>query len=192
MHVRLFSDVLETAAEDGSERLAGSSGPCPGSMMRCFSLVKERPVPASYPTEPTSPTAGGRSSSDEQTAVSLSIRIIDKDSAEHVTTILGSAWPSSLASFSSSSSMWTMSSGSPLAGTRKLQRRPSASQISCTKIVSSDARSRRRLNRCGAGSAVGSTGTIDARRRREDESARLGLGLSSSRLVGDEERMLSK
>ena len=192
MHVRLFSDVLETATEDGSEGLAGSSELCPGSMIRCFSLVKERPVPASYPTEPTSPTAGGgRSSSDEQTAVSRSIRIIDKDSAEHVTTILGSAWPSSLASFSSSSSIWTMSSGSPLAGTRKLQRRPSASQISCTKIVSSDARSRRRLNRCGAGSAVGSTGTIDARRRREDESVRLGLGLSSSRLVGDEERMLS-
>jgi hypothetical protein len=83
-----------------------------------------------------------------------------------------------------------MSSGSPLAGTRKLQRRPSASQISWTKIVSSDARSRRRLNLCGAGSAVGSTGTMDARRRREDENARLGLSFAF--LVGDEERRLSK
>ena len=71
------------------------------------------------------------SAPDELNAVeSRSIRFIDKDSAEHVATIFGSAWPSSIASFSSSSSMWTMSSGSPLAGTRKLQQRPSSSQIS--------------------------------------------------------------
>ncbi|KAI0269502.1 hypothetical protein BGY98DRAFT_1014744 [Russula aff. rugulosa BPL654] len=44
-------------------------------------------------------------------------------------------------------SVWTMYSGRPLAGTRRLQRRPSASQISCTKMDSLDARSRRRLNR---------------------------------------------
>ena len=175
MHARLVSDELEIATEDGSDGLTlGSSVP---RSVRFFSLAKESPVPASYPTESSSPTAGGgRSNSDELTAAaSRSIRFIDKDSAEHVTTIFGSAWLSSTASFSSSSSMWTMSSGRPLAGTRKLQRRPSASQISCTKMVSSDARSRRRLNRCGAGSALGSTGTIEARRRTEEESARQGL-----------------
>jgi hypothetical protein len=180
MHVRLLSDELESVTEDGSEGLApGSSIPRSGLRwtIRFFSLAKESFVPTSYPTELSSPTAGGgRSNLDElKAAASRSIRFIDRDSAEHVTTIFGSAWPSSTASFSSSSSMWTMSSGSPLAGTRKLQRLPSASQISCTKMVSSDARSRRRLNRCGAGSALGSTGTIDARRRREEESARLGL-----------------
>jgi hypothetical protein len=74
--------------------------------MRFFSLAKVSPVPASYPTELSSPTAGGRSNSDELTAAaSRSIRFIDKDSAEHVTTIFGSAWPSSTARFSSSSSM---------------------------------------------------------------------------------------
>ena len=31
------------------------------------------------------------------------------------------------------------------------------------------------VDRCGAGSALGSTGTIDARRRREEDSAGLGL-----------------
>ena len=134
-------------------------------------LGKESAVFASYPTELLSPTAGGgRSNSDELTAAaSRSVRFIDKDSAEHITTIFGSAWPSSTASFSSSSSMWTMASGRPLAGARKLQRRPSASQISCTKMVSSDARSRKRLDRCG-GSGVGS-----------------GLG-STVRSTGGEER----
>jgi hypothetical protein len=113
----------------------------------------------------------------------------DKDSAEQVTTILGSAWPSSRASFSSSSSMLTISSGSPLAGTRKLQRRPSGSQISWTKIVPSDACSRRRLNLCGAGAAEGSTGTMDAWRKSVEERALLGW---SSLLAGGEERRLSK
>jgi len=184
MHVRLCSDALETATEDGSLEA------CSLSTRRHFSLAKERPVPASQPAG----AGGGRSSSDELTATFKfrSIRFSDRDSAEHVTTILGSAWPSSTASFSSSSSMWTISWGSPLAGTRKLQRRPSASQISWTKIVSSDARSRKRLKRCGAGAAVGSTGMIDARRRREDESVRRGLSRSSFILAGDKERALSK
>jgi hypothetical protein len=69
MHVRLFSDALETAARDDSEGLVGSSGPRSRSMIRCFSLAKESPVPAS-------PKAGGgRSSSDDlTTAVSRSVR----------------------------------------------------------------------------------------------------------------------
>jgi hypothetical protein len=155
MHVRLFSDEMETATEDGSEGLApGSSVPRSGSIIRFFSLVKEGPVTVSYLTELTSPPAGGgRSNSDESTAAAAAsrpIRFIDKNPAEHVTTIFGSAWPSSTASFSSSSSMWTMSPGSSLAGTRKLQPRPSASKISCSKMISSDGCSRRRLNRCGA------------------------------------------
>lgn len=189
MHDRLCSDALETVTEDGSLET------CSLSTRWHFSLAKERPVRASQLAGLSSSTAGGgRSSSEELTATFKfrSIRFSDRDSAEHVTTILGSAWPSSTASFSSSSSMWTISSGSPLAGTRKLQRRPSASQISWTKIVSSDARSRKRLKRCGAGAAVGSTGMIDARRRREDESVRRGLSRSSFVLAGDEERALSK
>src|SRR5712671_2731166 len=193
IHFRLCSEALETTAEGGSESLVGSSETCSGSARWRFSWAKERRLarPESHPIKLSSSTAGGgRSSSDELKETSRSLRFSDRDSAEHVTTILGSAWPSSTASFSSSSSMWAMSSGSPLAGTRKLQRRPSASQISWTKIVSSDPRSRRRLNRCGAGVAVGSTGMMDARRRREDESMRLGL--SSSFLVGCEDRMLSK
>jgi hypothetical protein len=57
-------------------------------------------------------------------------------------------------------------------------------------MVSLDARSRRRLNRCGAGAAFGSIGTIDARRKREEESVLLRL--LSFFLGVDEERMLSK
>ena len=49
MHVRLFSDELETATDDGSEGLApGSSEPRPGSMIRFFSFAKESAVPTSY------------------------------------------------------------------------------------------------------------------------------------------------
>ena len=49
---------------------------------------------------------GGRSNSDELTAAAFrSILFIKKDSAEHDTTIPGSAGPSSTASFPSSSSM---------------------------------------------------------------------------------------
>src|SRR6266849_3319065 len=91
MHVRLFSDELEIATEVGSRDLAPcSSVPRSGLTIRFFSLAKESPVPASYPTELSSPTAGGgRSNSDELTAAaaSRSIRFMDKDSAEHVTTI---------------------------------------------------------------------------------------------------------
>ena len=160
------------------------------STRRRFSLTKERLVPASVPPRFSSSTAaGGCRSDDELTMPFRSIRFSDRDSAELVTTILSNAWPSlTAASFSSSLSTWTMSSGRPLAGTRKLQRRPSASHTSRTKIVSSDTRSRKRLKRCGAGAGVGSTGTIDTRRRREDESVLRGL--SALFLVG--ERTLSK
>jgi hypothetical protein len=49
---------------------------------------------------------GGRSDTDELTAAaSRSIHFIYNDSAERVTTIFGSAWPSLTASFSSSSGM---------------------------------------------------------------------------------------
>ena len=168
MHVRLCSEGLETitVAEDfaGSSSQIGSGS---GSIRRHFSLAREYPPPiASHSSElPFMVVGGGCNSSVDPAAGFVKVALFDdKDSAEHVTTILGSVWPSSRASFSSSSSMLTISSGSPLAGTRRLQRRPSASQISWTKIVPSDACSRRRLNRCGAGAAEGSIGTMDARR----------------------------
>ena len=95
MHVRLLSDELVTATEDDSEDLApGSSVPRSGSVIRFLSLAKESPVPASCPTELSSPTAGGGHSNFDElaaAAASRSIRFIDKDSAEHVTTIFGSA-----------------------------------------------------------------------------------------------------
>jgi hypothetical protein len=133
MHVRLCSDGLETTTEDNTTGPTGSSVPqtCSGSTRRDFSLAKECPLPLTSPSsDGLFAVGGGRRSSDDLAVASSSILLNDKDSAEQVTTILGSAWPSSRASFSSSSSMWTISSGSPLAGTRRLQRRPSASQIS--------------------------------------------------------------
>jgi hypothetical protein len=189
MHVKLCSEGLETITEgDVAEDFSGS-----GSMRRHFSLARECPLPiASHSSELpfTVVVAGGCNRSVNVAAGFVKTTLFDdKDSAEHVTTILGSVWPSSRASFSSSSSILTISSGSPLAGTRRLQRRPSASQISWTKIVPSDACSRRRLNRCGAGAAEGSTGTMDARRKSDDERVLLGL---SSLLEGGEESMLSK
>jgi hypothetical protein len=96
---------------------------------RCGSSTWQRKVP--YPRHTPSSShhlrqEEGIAHFDELTAaVCRSIR--DKDLAEHVTTIFDSAWPSLTESFSSPSSMWTMSSGSPFAGKRKLQRRPSAS-----------------------------------------------------------------
>jgi hypothetical protein len=49
MHVRLFSDKLETAREDRSEGLApGSSVPRSGIIILLFSLAKESSVPTSY------------------------------------------------------------------------------------------------------------------------------------------------
>jgi len=130
MHVKLCSFGLEGAIEDSSEGRCGPSETCSLLTRRRFSLTKEHPVPASsHPRFSSSMAGGGRRSDDEFTMPFRCIRFSDRDSAEHVTTILGSAWPSSTASFSSSSSMWTMSSGSPLAGTRKLQWRPSASHI---------------------------------------------------------------
>lgn len=187
MHVRLCSEGLETTTEvDVAEDFAGSSsqtGSGSGSTRRHFSRARE------YPPPPIAFTVVGRGCNSCADPAAGAALFDDKDSPEHVTTILGSVWPSSRARFSSSSSMLTMSSGSPLAGTRKLQRRPSASQISWTKIVPSDACSRRRLNRCGAGAAEGSTGTMDARRKSDDERVLPGL---SSLLAGGEESMLSK
>ena len=96
MHFRLFS----TSTEGGSEGLA------PGSSE---SDLRKVPVHVSYPTKFSSPTAGGkRSSSYELTAAgSRFIRSIDKNSAEHVTTIFGSARSSSTATFSGYSSLST-------------------------------------------------------------------------------------
>ena len=64
----------------------------------------ESPEYVSYLTKLSSP-AGGRSGSYDLTAAApRSIRVIDNISAEHVTTIFGSARPSSTARFASSSS----------------------------------------------------------------------------------------
>ena len=162
MHVKLCSEGLGSiTGEDDAVVFAGSGsqiGSGSRSTRRHFSLAREYSPPIAF----TVVGGGCNSSVDSATGTVRAALFDDKDSAEHVTTILGSAWPSSRASFSSSSSMLTISSGSPLAGTRKLQRRPSASQISWTNIVPSDACSRKRLNRCGAGAAEGSTGTMDA------------------------------
>ena len=200
MHVRLCSEGLEavTEVDVAAEDIAGSSsqtGCGSGSTRRHFSLAREYPPPpmiASHSSEHpfTVVVGGGCNSSGDSAAGFVGVALVDDiDSVEHVTTILGSAWPSSRASFSSSSSILTISSGSPLAGTRRLQRRPSASQISWTKIVPSDACSRKRLNRCGAGAAEGSTGTMDARRKNDDE--RVLLEPLSLLEVGGES-MLSK
>ena len=189
MHDRLCPEGLETTTEEEEvEAFAGSSsetGSGSNSTRRHFSLAREHPPPIAF----TVAGGGWSNSADPATEFVRAVLLDDKDSAEHVTTILGSAWPSSRASFSNSSSILTISSGSPLAGTRKLQRRPSASQISWTNIVPSDACSRRRLNRCAAGAAEGSIGTMDAWRKSDDEMALLGL---SSLLQGEEESRLSK
>jgi len=59
MHVRLFSDELGIATEDDWEGLApGSFVPRSGSITRFFSFAKESPMPVSYTTELSSPTAG--------------------------------------------------------------------------------------------------------------------------------------
>ena len=162
MHVKLCSEGLGSITGEDDAVVFAGSGSQIGSgsrwTRRHFSLAREYSPPIAF----TVVGGGCNSSVDSATGTVRAALFDDKDSAEHVTTILGSAWPNSRASFSSSSSMLTISSGSPLAGTRKLHRRPSASQISWTNIVPSDACSRKRLNRCGAGAAEGSTGTMDA------------------------------
>ena len=101
MHVRLRSDTLESVMEDSSEGLSGSPETCSFSTRQCFSLAKYRPVPlALHPPKFSPLTAGsGRRSSNDPAMAFLSICFNDRDSAEHVTTIFGSAWPSSTASF---------------------------------------------------------------------------------------------
>ena len=88
----------------------GSSVPRSGSTMRFFELAKEGPISASYPTE-------------------LSHHLRQEVDVAHSDE--STAWPSLTASFkfSSTSSVWTMSSGSPFAGKRNIQRRPSASHV---------------------------------------------------------------
>jgi hypothetical protein len=88
----------------------GSSVPRSRSTMQFFDLAKGSPIPALYPTE-------------------LSHHLRQEEDGAHSDE--STAWPSLTASFkfSSSSSVWTMSSGSPFAGKRNLQRRPSASYV---------------------------------------------------------------
>jgi hypothetical protein len=70
--------------------------------------------------------------------------------------------------------------GQPARGNVQAPGRPSALQISGTKMVSSDARSRRRLNRCGAGSVLRSAATTDAGRGKEEAGERAAaMDLSS-------------
>ena len=153
VHVRRAGNCKEGSSEDLAP---DSPEPRSRSIIRFFSLAKKTAVPASYPTGLSSPTTGGGYSNFDSSSVSLlSLHRQRLSRAHH-------HYPRQrlTASFSSSSIRWSISSGSPLAGTRKLQHRPSASQISCTIMVSSGARSRRRLSRCGAGSALGSKGMI--------------------------------
>ena len=171
MHFRLFS----TSTEGGSEGLA------PGSSE---SDLRKVPVHVSYSTKLSSissPTAGGkRSSSYELTAAgSRFIRSIDKNSAEHVTTIFDSARSSSTATFSGYSSLSTCTMSSEAC---PRERASSSAVLPHRKFLHEDGVSECMLalkdesvNRCGAGSALGSMGRIDARRRREEESAQLGL-----------------
>lgn len=105
MHVKLCSDGLETATEDVEAGLTGSSQPCSGSTRRHFSLTRERSLVASPSSEGPFSVRGGRISSNDLMVAPSCILFTDKDSAEHVTTIRGSASPNSRASFSSSSSM---------------------------------------------------------------------------------------
>ena len=94
MHVRRFPDELKTATKDCSEGLVpDSSESRSGSAVRLFSLTKAKRrvrVMLVVPHRLLSLTAGERRrNSDESAAVApRSIRFIDKDSAEHVTTIL--------------------------------------------------------------------------------------------------------
>ena len=188
MHVRLISDELETATEDGSEGPAlGSWVPYSGSKVPYPHHT--RPARSSLRQEEDAATpANGPGQQQRLALFASSIKIQPRTSP------LSSAAPGPVRPRASR----TLRACGPCPRAARSRERASSSaallhpKFSCSKVVSSDTRSRRRLNRCVAGFALGSTSTIDARRRREEESARVVLSSCASLLVGDEERMLSK
>jgi hypothetical protein len=127
-------------------------------------------VPGSYPTE-LSASHHPRQEEDITTRLNSQQRHLTPFASS--IKIQPSTSPLSSASFSSSSSMWTMS---PAARSR--ERASSSADLPHRKLparrCSLHARSRGRLNRCDAGSASGSAGTIDAWRGREEKKTRAG------------------